>query len=78
MERTTDSTISDAEAVVQVDRLQMIEYYVDEIIGRLVARPFDSAPQLIQYAKLGGPRLSQKDALRYSEDGLYSSGRVVA
>ena len=63
MEQATGSSLSDAEAVDQVDRQHMIEYYVDEIIGRLVERPFDSAPQLFQYATMGGPRLSQEGKL---------------
>ena len=55
--------MSDTEAVDQVNRPHMIEYYADEIIGRLTDRPYDSAPQLFQYATLGGPCLSKEDAV---------------
>ena len=48
MEITTDSAVSDTEAVDQVDRQHMIENYVDKIIRRLIERPFDPAPQLSQ------------------------------
>ena len=60
MEQTTDCTTYDTEAVDQVDRQQMIEFYVGDITGRLVERPFDSAPQRPVFFP-GGPCLSQED-----------------
>ena len=61
---TTDSTVSYTQAETDADRRSMIEYYVDQLLRRVVERPYDSIPQLFQYATRGGPCLSQADVLR--------------
>ena len=64
MEQTADSTRSYTEAEDQAGRQDTMGYYIDEIIRRLAERPFDSAPQLFQFATRGGACLSQGDVLR--------------
>ena len=64
MQQTTDSTIAYTQAEDPEDRQAMITYYVDQIIGRIVERPYDSIPQLFQYAVRGGPCLTPADVLR--------------
>ena len=66
-QQTTDSAISYTQAEDPEARQAMITYYADQIIGRIVERPYDSAPQLFQYAVRGIPQLFQitpADALR--------------
>ena len=64
MRSTTDSTASYTQAEDQVDRQDMITYYVDQILRRIAERPYDSISQLLQYAARGGPRRTPADALR--------------
>ena len=42
----------------------MITYYVEQILRRIVERPYDSISQLFQYATRGGPCLTPADVLR--------------
>ena len=64
MQQTTDSTVSYTQAEDTGDRQDMIAYYVDQIIRRVVERPYDSVPQLFQFVAQGGPCLSPADVLR--------------
>ena len=64
MQLTTDSTVSYTQAEDPAVRQDMITYYVDQIIGRLVERPHDSVPQLFQFAVRSGPCLTPADVLR--------------
>ena len=52
---STESTISDENVPDQTDRQSMIEYYVDELITRIIERPLDSIPQLFRHVTEFGP-----------------------
>ena len=71
MQTATDSTVSYTHAEDPVDRQDMVAYYVDQVIRRVVERPYDSVPQLFQYAVRGGPCLTPADVLR-----LFGGGNI--
>ena len=52
---SSDSTISDDSAPEHADRQSMIEYYVDELIIRIIESPLDSIPQLFRHITQFGP-----------------------
>ena len=52
---STDSTISDEDAPDPADRQSTIEYYVDELILRIVDSPCDPTPQLFRHITQYGP-----------------------
>ena len=64
MQQTTDSTVSYTEAEYSEDRQNMIAYYVDQLLRRIVECPYDSIPQLFQHVTQGGPCQCQADVLR--------------
>ena len=64
MGQATDTTASDTESEDQAGRQSMIEYYVDQLLRRVVECPYDSVPQLFQFVTRWGPCLSQADVLR--------------
>ena len=64
MQQTTESTISYTQAEDSEGRQGMIEYYTDQLLRRIVERPYDSVPQLFQHVTRGGPCLCQADVLR--------------
>ena len=64
MQQTTYSTVSYSEAEDQVDRQDKIGYYVDQLLRRVVERPYYSIPQPFQYVTLGGPCITPADVLR--------------
>ena len=45
-------------------RRDMIAYYVDQLLRRVVECPYDSIPQLFQHVTRGGPCLCPADVLR--------------
>ena len=52
---SSESTISDDSAPDHADRQSMIEYYVDELIIRIIESPLDSIPQLFRHITRFGP-----------------------
>ena len=52
---SSESTISDEDVPETRDRQGMIEYYVDELILRMVENPYDSTPQLFRHISQNGP-----------------------
>ena len=64
MQQTTESTVSYTEAEYSEGRQDMIAYYVDQLLRRIVERPYESIPQLFQYVTRGGPCLCQADVPR--------------
>ena len=64
MQQTTDSTIPYTQEEDSEDRQNMIAYYVDQLLRRIVERPYDSVPQLFQHVTRGGPCLCPADVIR--------------
>ena len=64
MQSTTDSAASYTQAEDPVGRQDMIKYYTDQVLRRVVGRPNDSIPQLFPHAARGGPCLTPADVLR--------------
>ena len=67
---SSDSTISDADAPESGDRQGMIEYYVDELILRMVESPHDSTPQLFRHMSRNGPCVEPGHVLHIFGGGI--------
>ena len=67
---SSDSTISDGDAPELRDRQGMIEYYVDELILRMVENPCDSTPQLFRHITQYGPCVEPGHVLHIFGGGI--------
>ena len=67
---SSDSTFSDEDAPELRDRQGMIEYYVDELILRMVENPCDSTPQLFRHITQNGPCVEPGHVLHIFGGGI--------
>ena len=63
MEDSTESTRSQTAHWTQQGRQSITNYYVNEIMTRLVEHPYASVPDLFQYMQMGGPYMGEEELL---------------
>ena len=63
-EEYDESTYSEGDPWTPKERQGMINYYVNELMGRIVERPYESVPELLQYLQTGGPCMNEEEILK--------------
>ena len=63
-EDTTESTRSATADWPPELRQGVTNYYVNELLCRIIKRPYESAPELLQFLQHGGPCVTEGELLR--------------